>query len=131
MVTLGVDAHKHTHTIVAVDDQERQLPVTTVGTRTKDHLGLLRWAQELVGNGELRWAVEDCRHLYRRLEKDLLGAGQAVVRVPRKMMAHVRDSARTYGNLTRSTRWPLPGRRCGSPTYPPPGSTGRNEMFGY
>lgn len=97
MVTLGVDAHERTHTIVAVDDQGRQLAVTTVGTRTKDHLGLLRWAQKLAGDGELRWAAQDCRHLSRRLEKDLLGTGQAVVRVPPKMMAHVRDSARTYG----------------------------------
>ncbi len=96
MVTLGVDAHKRTHTIVAVDDQGRQLAVTTVGTNTKDHLGLLRWAEKL-GDGELRWAIEDCRHLSRRLEKDLLAAGQSVVRVPPKLMAHVRDSARTYG----------------------------------
>jgi transposase len=96
MVTLGVDAHKRTHTIVAVDDQGRQLGVTTVGTRTKDHLGLLRWAQRL-GDGERRWAIEDCRHLSRRLEKDLLAAGESVLRVPAKLMAHVRDSARTYG----------------------------------
>ena len=96
MVTLGVDAHKRTHTIVAVDDQGRQLAVTTVGTHTKDHLGLLRWAEKL-GGGDLRWAIEDCRHLSRRLERDLLAAGQAVVRVPPKLMAHVRDSARTFG----------------------------------
>ena len=43
------------------------------------------------------WAVEDCRHLSRRLEPDLLGAGQRIVRVPPKLMAHVRDSARSYG----------------------------------
>ena len=43
------------------------------------------------------WAVEDCRHLSRRLERDLLGAGERIVRVPPKVMAHARDSARTYG----------------------------------
>lgn len=96
MVTLGIDAHKRTHTIVAVDDQGRELAVTTVGTNTKDHLGLLKWAEKL-GVGELRWAIEDCRHLSRRLERDLLAAGQSVVRVPPKLMAHVRDSARTFG----------------------------------
>jgi transposase len=31
------------------------------------------------------------------LERDLLAAGQSIVRVPPKLMAHVRDSARTYG----------------------------------
>jgi transposase len=41
--------------------------------------------------------VEDCRHLSRRLERDLLAAGEQIVRVPPKLMAHARDSARTYG----------------------------------
>jgi len=33
----------------------------------------------------------------RRLERDLIAAGESVVRVPPKLMAHVRDSARSYG----------------------------------
>jgi transposase len=41
--------------------------------------------------------VEDCRHLSRRLEADLLAAGETITRVPPKLMAHCRDSARTYG----------------------------------
>ena len=98
MVTLGVDAHKRSHTIVAVDGQGRQLAVKTVATTTKDHLGLLTWAEQFTDpDEEVIWAVEDCRHLSRRLERDLLGAGQKIVRVPPKLMAHVRDSARTYG----------------------------------
>ena len=44
MVTFGVDAHKRTHTIVAVDDRGRSLGQTTIGTTSKDHLGLVRWA---------------------------------------------------------------------------------------
>ncbi|HEX4983294.1 MAG TPA: IS110 family transposase [Ilumatobacteraceae bacterium] len=44
-----------------------------------------------------RWAVEDCRHLSRRLERDLLAAGEAIVRVPPKMMANTRTRARSYG----------------------------------
>lgn len=43
------------------------------------------------------WAIEDCRQMSVRLERDLLGAGQAVVRVPPKMMAQQRRSARTPG----------------------------------
>jgi transposase len=31
------------------------------------------------------------------LERDLLGAGEQIVRVPPKMMAHARDAARSYG----------------------------------
>jgi transposase len=95
MVTFGVDAHKRTHTIVAVDGRGTPLGQITVGTTSDDHLGLLRWAARF--GGERRWAVEDCRHLSRRLERDLLSAGECIVRVPPKLMAHVRDSARTYG----------------------------------
>jgi transposase len=96
MVMLGIDAHKRTHTVVAVDDLGRQLGVcTTTATTTEDHLGLLRWAARF--GGERVWAVEDCRHLSRRLERDLLGAGERIVRVPPKLMAHARDAARTYG----------------------------------
>jgi transposase len=39
----------------------------------------------------------DCRHLSARLERDLLTAGQQVVRVPPKLMAQTRASARTRG----------------------------------
>ena len=95
MVVLGIDAHKRSHTVVAVDEHGRELGTRTFGTTTADHLALLRWAEQ--HGGQRRWAVEDCRHLSRRLEHDLLGAGEQVVRVAPKLMAHVRDSARTYG----------------------------------
>jgi transposase len=95
MVTLGVDAHKRSHTVVAVDDNGRQLAARTVGTTPLDHLGLVRWAEQF--GTDARWAVEDCRHLSRRLERDLLAAGHVIARVPPKLMAHTRDSARTYG----------------------------------
>jgi transposase len=96
MVTLGIDAHKRTHTVVAVDDAGRQLgQKTTTATTSEDHLELVRWADRF---GPVRqWAVEDCRHLSRRLEADLLAAGERIVRVPPKLMAHARDAARTYG----------------------------------
>jgi transposase len=41
--------------------------------------------------------LEDCRHLTRTLEADLLRAGEQVVRVPTQMMAGVRRSARQPG----------------------------------
>ena len=96
MVTFGIDAHKRTHTVVAVDDAGRQLGVkTTTSTTTVAHLEMLRWAEQF--GSERTWAVEDCRHLSRRLEADLLAGGERIVRVPPKLMAHARDSARTYG----------------------------------
>jgi len=96
MITLGIDAHKRTHTVVAVDEVGRQLGVhTTTATTSEDHLGLVRWAERF--GSDRSWAVEDCRHLSRRLEADLLRAGERIVRVPPKLMANARDAARTYG----------------------------------
>ena len=96
MVTLGIDAHKRTHTVVAVDDVGRELGTkTTSATTTGDHLDLLRWAARF--GSDRVWAVEDCRHLSRRLEADLLAAGERIMRVPPKLMAQARDAARTYG----------------------------------
>jgi transposase len=96
MVTIGIDAHKRTHTVVVVDEQGRRLAqTTTAGTTSGDHLQLLTWVAEY-GHDRL-WAVEDCRHLSRRLERDLLAAGERIVRVPPKLLANARDGARTFG----------------------------------
>jgi transposase len=96
MVILGIDAHKRTHTVVAIDEAGRQLgSKTTTATTTEAHLDLVQWADRF--GAERRWAVEDCRHLSRRLEADMLAAGEELVRVPPKLMAHARDAARTYG----------------------------------
>ena len=96
MVVLGADVHKRTHTFVAVDELGRELGHKTFPATTTGHHQALRWARERFGV-ELRWAIEDCRHLSARLERDLLTAGQAVVRVPPKMMAEQRRIARTRG----------------------------------
>lgn len=96
MVVVGADVHKSTHTFVAVDAVGRKLGQLKVEATSKGHLKALRWARTQFGD-ELTWAIEDCRHLSARLERDLLTAGQSVVRVPPKMMAQVRASARTRG----------------------------------
>jgi transposase len=95
MVTLGIDAHKRNHTVVAVDELGRKLGEKTSGTTTADHLELAIWAERF--GPQRQWAVEDCRLLSRRLERDLLAAGERILRVPPKLMAHARDAARTYG----------------------------------
>ncbi len=94
MVTLGVDAHKATHTVVAADDNGRQIGTTTVKATSAGHLQALRWAARFP---DRRWALEDCRHLTRRLERELLAAGEAVLRVSPKLMAGARRAARTRG----------------------------------
>jgi transposase len=95
VIVLGVDPHKQTHTIVAVDGLGRPLAELTLAARTLDHRRAVAWADAL--DPQHRWAVEDCRHVSGRLERDLREAGQEVVRVPPKLMAARRRSARSYG----------------------------------
>lgn len=93
-VVIGVDAHKRTHTLVATDRHGRELGVKTVAATSDGHMSALGWAARWPAR---RWAVEDCRHLTRTLESDLVRAGEQLVRVPTKLMAGTRRSARQYG----------------------------------
>jgi len=93
-VVIGVDSHKRTHTVVALDAVGRRLGQRTVAATADGHLALLGWAASWPG---ARFAVEDCRHLTRRLESDLLAAGRRVIRVPAQLTAEVRRGARQPG----------------------------------
>jgi transposase len=94
MVIIGADLHKRSHTLVAVDATGRRLAEKTAAATPAGHLELLAWAARFP---ERRFALEDCRHLSRRFEADLVRAGEAVVRVPPKLMAGARRSGREPG----------------------------------
>jgi len=94
MVTIGADSHKRSHTLVAVDGTGRKLGEKTAPATSAGHLELLRWAERWP---ERTFAQEDCRHLSRGLERDLLLAGERVIRVPPKLMAGARRSSREPG----------------------------------
>jgi len=94
MVVLGTDTHKRSHTVVAVDEAGAEIGSMTVAATPQGHLRLVKWAAKWP---QRRWAIEDCRTLSRRLESDLLRAGELAVRVPPKLMAGARRSARTRG----------------------------------
>ena len=96
MVVVGTDVHTHNHTFVAVDPVGCELGQLTVKAVSSGHARAVAWAREQFGT-ELVWAIEDVRNLSARLERDLLAAGQHVVRVPTKMMAAARAAARTRG----------------------------------
>jgi len=96
MIVVGVDAHRQTHTAAVVNAQTAvELEVLSVFARPAGHEQLLDWATAL--SDERLWAIEDCRTLSGSLERYLLRAGERVVRVPPKLIAKVRDSARTFG----------------------------------
>ena len=94
MVVLGTDAHKRSHTIVAVDPAGADIGSVTVAATTDGHLRAVQWSTQF---DERQWAIEDCRALSRRLETDLLAVGERVVRVPPKMMARARATGRAVG----------------------------------
>src|SRR5438093_11128955 len=56
---------------------------------------LIGWASALCG--ERLWALEDCRQLPRWLERELLAAGEELVRVPPKLIAPERRAGRARG----------------------------------
>ena len=63
MIVIGVDVHKYSLTAVAVDEVGRTLAELTAS----DEQALLAWSISLPI--ERLWAVEDCRHVTRALEK--------------------------------------------------------------
>ncbi|MEU6578520.1 IS110 family transposase [Streptomyces sp. NPDC046805] len=94
LIVVGVDGHKNSHTLVAVDPLGKRLAELTVTARPAGHLKALAWLRDF---GPVLVAVEDCRHLTRRFEADLLNSGHAVVRVHTRLMAGARRSARERG----------------------------------
>lgn len=94
MMTIGGDSHKKTHTFVVVDEVGRKRAEKTVAATSDGHLEALRWAAHWP---DRQWALEDCRHLTRRLESDLLRVGEQVLRVPPGLMASERRGAREPG----------------------------------
>ena len=96
MIVIGVDPHKQSHTAAVVEQATGEVRgERTVKARRPGHEQLLAWARTL---GEERlWALEDCRHVSVTLERFLLASGERVVRVPPKLMAGTRRSARERG----------------------------------
>ncbi len=96
MIVIGADTHKRTHALAAVDEGtgrvrgHRQIKAEEPG-----HLAAVRWARGL--DDERVWAIEDCRHVSRRLEQALIAAGERVVRVPPHRMGASRRGEREPG----------------------------------
>jgi len=96
MIVIGVDTHKQSHALAAVDEGTgrvrggREIKADEAG-----HLAAVRWAREL--DEDRVWAVEDCRHVSGRLEQALIAAGERVLRVPPKLMGASRQGERERG----------------------------------
>jgi transposase len=96
MIVIGVDAHKRSHALAAVDGvsgaliAQRTVPATDDGA-----LAALRFAAGL--GLERVWALEDCRHVVARFERGLVAAGERVVRVPPALTVDARRAERQPG----------------------------------
>jgi transposase len=100
MIVIGADTHKRTHALAAVDGATGAVVgERTVEAREAGHLAALRWAREL--GDERVWAIEDCRHVSRRLEQALVVAGERVIRVAPRLMGESRRGERTPGKSDR------------------------------
>ena len=77
MIVVGVDVHKHSLSAVAVDEVGRQLDAWEGASGEE----LLAWSKR-VGRRRL-WALEDCRHVTRGLERTLKRQRQRLVRCRR------------------------------------------------
>jgi transposase len=100
MIVIGADTHKRSHTVGAVDAATgRVIADRTVRATRRSFEDLLVWARGV--GGERVWAIEDCRHVSGALERFLLARGERVVRVPPKLMAGARGSARERGKSDR------------------------------
>jgi transposase len=96
MIVIGADTHKRTHALAAVDaGTGRVRGKREIKAEEPGHLAAVRWARGL--DGERVWAIEDCRHVSRRLEQALLAAGERVVRVAPHRMGASRKGERERG----------------------------------
>jgi transposase len=120
MIVIGADTHKQTHTLVACDEATgRHLGEITVSSKPEGALDALTWAARL-GDDERVWAIEGVRHVSGRLERELIRHGQAVIRVPPRLMAGARPAGRLRGKSDPidAAAVALAGIRAGLGTLP-------------
>jgi transposase len=91
MIVIGVDVHKHSLTAVAVDELGRTLAERTGQVEEE----LVDWARSL--SDARLWALEDCRHVTRALERTLQDRVERLVRVPPRLTAPQRRRGRRRG----------------------------------
>jgi transposase len=87
-VLIGVDPHKASLAVAAVDEAKGELLERVGFPQNRSGLRALeRWARRFP---ERRWAVENAGGLGRHLAVRLAGSGQSVVDVPPKLSARIR-----------------------------------------
>ncbi|GAA0460080.1 hypothetical protein Aca07nite_42040 [Actinoplanes capillaceus] len=96
-VIIGVDPHKRSATIEAIDQREGVLAVGRFGTDHEGYKAMLAAGRK---HGERVWAVEGCNGIGRHVAQRLLADGETVVDVPTKLSARAWVFATGQGRKT-------------------------------
>ncbi len=98
-VLIGVDPHKVTNVVAAIDEQGEVVGQEAFAANRKGLRALQRWAKRFP---QRRWAVEGAGGIGRPLAQKLLAAGEQVVDVPPKLSSRVR--VLSTGNARKNDR---------------------------
>jgi transposase len=98
-IVIGVDPHKATNVVAAIDEQGELVGKEAFAANRKGQRTLERWAKRFP---ERRWAVEGAGGIGRPLAQKLLAAGERVVDVPPKLSSRVRVLSSFAGNARKN-----------------------------
>ncbi len=98
-VLIGVDPHKATNAVAAIDERGRLLEYAVFATNRAGLRSLALWAKRFSSR---RWAVEGASGLGRSVALRLVAAGEGVVDVPAKLASRARLLA--TGNARKNDR---------------------------
>jgi transposase len=98
-IVIGVDPHKATNVVAAIDEQGELVGQQTFPANRKGLRTLQRWAKRFP---KRRWAVEGAGGIGRPLAQKLLSAGERVVDVPPKLSSRVRVLSSFAGNARKN-----------------------------
>jgi transposase len=101
VVIVGVDPHKMSVTIEAIDKREKVLSAGRFGTATRDYKTMLGYVRRQWPHH--RWAIEGAQGVGRPLAQRLLADGETVVDVPAKLAARVRVFDTGHARKTDAT----------------------------
>lgn len=95
MISIGIDTHKATLAVSAIDAQGRELGAITVGNDRRGHRRLLGWAK--AQGPERRFGIEGSGSFGAALAQGLLAAGELVCEVPATLTDRERRHLRQRG----------------------------------
>lgn len=95
MITIGIDTHKATLAVSAIDETGRGIAADTFPNHVRGHAALVAWSDTLAS--ERRFGIEGSGSYGAALARLLVGAGETVVEVPANLTERERRHLRRAG----------------------------------